>query len=218
MSKRLSEKQKEEISLRFTKGENIESLSRLFNCSKLTITRNLKKILGDSVYQNLTKKFKIESDMNVIQEYRPKNDQSNQIYTFEEDSIGKDKEEVFSEMHFVEVTPLNLEIDNVPQKDLSSKPLSEIEFPNVVFIIVDKKIELEIKFLKDYPQWHFLPSEDLDRKTIEIFNDLQTAKKFCNKEQKVIKVPNSNIFKIVAPVLLSRGISRIINDEQLVAL
>ena len=98
------------------------------------------------------------------------------------------------------------------------KPISEIEFPTIVYIIVDKKIELDIKILKDYPQWHFLPNEDLGRKTIEIFNDLQTAKKFCNKEQKVIKVPNSNVFKIVAPVLLSRGISRIINHEQLVAL
>ena len=219
MAKRLSEKQKEEISLRFTKGENIESLSILFDCNKLTITRNLKKTLGDSVYQNLIKKFKTDSDINLIKEnWSNKYDQDNQINTFQEDSIKKDKEEFFSEMQFVEVTPLNLEIDNLPQKELSSKPISEIEFQTIVYIIVNKKIELEIKILKDYPQWHFLPNEDLDRKTIEIFNDLQTAKKFCNKEQKVIKVPNSNVFKIVAPVLLSKGISRIINDEQLVAL
>jgi len=219
LAKRLSEKQKEEISLRFTKGENIESLSRLFDCNKLTITRNLKKTLGDSVYQNLIKKFKTDSNIHLIKEnVSKKNDQDNQINTFQEDLTKKDKEEFFSEMQFVEVTPLNLEIDNLPQKELSSKPISEIEFPTIVYIIVDKKIELEIKILKDYPQWHFLPNEDLDRKTIEIFNDLQTAKKFCNKEKKVIKVPNSNVFKIVAPVLLSRGISRIINDEQLVAL
>ena len=219
MAKRLSEKQKEEISLRFIKGENIESLSRLFGCNKLTITRNLKKTLGDSVYQNLIKKFKTDSDIHLIRENgSKKKDQDNQINTFPEDLIKKDKEEFFSEMQFVEVTPLNLEIDNLPQKELSSKPISEIEFPTIVYIIVNKKIELEIKILKDYPQWHFLPNEDLDRKTIEIFNDLQTAKKFCNKEQKVIKVPNSNVFKIVAPVLLSKGISRIINDEQLVAL
>ena len=219
MAKRLSEKQKEEISLRFTKGENIESLSRLFDCNKLTITRNLKKTLGDSVYQNLIKKFKTDSNIHLIKEnVSKKNDQDNQINTFQEDLTKKDKEEFFSEMQFVEVTPLNLEIDNLPQKELSSKPISEIEFPTIVYIIVDKKIELEIKILKDYPQWHFLPNEDLNRKTIEIFNDLHTAKKFCKKEQKVIKVPNSNIFKIVARFLLSRGISRIVNDEQLIAL
>ena len=37
-------------------------------------------------------------------------------------------------------------------------------------MIVDKKIELEIKTLKDYPEWQFLSEKcDLNRKTIEIF-------------------------------------------------
>ena len=39
-----------------------------------------------------------------------------------------------------------------------------------------------------------------------------------NKEQKVIKVPNTEVFKIVAPQLISRGISRIISDDKLIAL
>ena len=85
-------------------------------------------------------------------------------------------------------------------------------------MIVDKKIELEIKYLKDYPDWQFLSQEELNRKTIEIFDDLKVAKRFCNKEQKIIKVPNTNVFKLVAPILLSKGISRIINSEKLIAL
>ena len=44
-------------------------------------------------------------------------------------------------------------------------------------MIVDKKIELEIKLLKDFPEWQFLPQDDLRRKTIEIFVDLNLAKK-----------------------------------------
>ena len=48
--------------------------------------------------------------------------------------------------------------------------------------------------------------------------DLQKAKRMCNKEQKVIKVPNTDVFKIVAPLLISRGISRIVNDDKLIAL
>ena len=97
---------------------------------------------------------------------------------------------------FMEITPLDFDIDNVSQKDLSSVPLSEIDLPKIVYMIVDKKIELEIKYLKDYPDWHFLSKDELNRKTIEIFHDLKIAKRFCNKEQKVIKVPNSEIFKI----------------------
>ena len=85
-------------------------------------------------------------------------------------------------------------------------------------MIVDKKIELEIKLLKDYPDWEFLPKEDLNRKTIEIFFDLKEAKRFCSKEQKVIKVPNTDVFRIVSSFLISRGISRIVTPETLVAL
>jgi len=85
-------------------------------------------------------------------------------------------------------------------------------------MVVDKKIELEIKLLKDFPEWRFLPQDDLSRKTIEIFFDLNLAKKSCNKDQKVLKVPNTNVFKIAAPILLAKGISRIVCAENLIAL
>ena len=85
-------------------------------------------------------------------------------------------------------------------------------------MIVDKKIELEIKYLRDYPEWQFLSQEDLNRKTIQIFYDLKNAKSSCIKDQKVIKIPNTTVFKIVAPLLISRGISRIVSEENLIAL
>ena len=56
------------------------------------------------------------------------------------------------------------------------------------------------------------------RKTIEVFFDNKIAKRFCSNEQKVIKVPNTNVFKIVAPILVARGITRIVTAENLIAL
>tara|TARA_A100001388_G_C28712807_1_gene472156 strand:+ start:332 stop:589 length:258 start_codon:yes stop_codon:yes gene_type:complete len=85
-------------------------------------------------------------------------------------------------------------------------------------MIVDNKIELKTKLLNDYPEWQFLSKEELERNTIEIFYDLKIAKSFCSKEQKVIKVPNTDVFRIVAPLLISRGISRIVTANQLIAL
>ena len=76
----------------------------------------------------------------------------------------------------------------------------------------------KVKYLKDYPDWQFLSQDELNRKTIEIHEDIKKAKRCCNKEQKVIKVPNTNVFKIVAPILVSRGISRIVNADKLIAL
>ena len=72
--------------------------------------------------------------------------------------------------------------------------------------------------MKDYPEWQFLPNEDLDRKTIEIYLDLKLAKRACSKEQKVIKVHNTDVFRIVSPILISRGISRIVSADKLIAL
>ena len=71
---------------------------------------------------------------------------------------------------------------------------------------------------QEYPEWQFLAKEELNRKTIQIFYDLKVAKRYCNKEQKVIKVPNTNVFKITSDLLLKKGISRIVSSDNLIAL
>ena len=119
---------------------------------------------------------------------------------------------------FLEIAPLDYEIDSSSRKELSSVSISEIDFPKIAYMVVDKKIELEIKLLKDFPEWEFLPHDDLNRKTIEIFFDLNLAKRSCNKEQKVLKVPNTDVFRISAPALIRKGITRIVCAENLIAL
>ena len=136
----------------------------------------------------------------------------------QKNTIENHEDDYFSPSSFMEITPLDYEIDNLPQKNLSSVSISDVHFPNTVYMVVDKKIELEVKYLKDYADWQFLSQDELNRKTIEIHEDLKLAKRFCNKEQKVIKIPNTNVFKIVAPLLISRGISRIVNADRLIAL
>ena len=225
MTKRLTEKQKEIIVNSFKNGSNIEDLSNEFKCTNSTIIRNLKKNLGDKTYKLLAKKNKnsiqnnneninvdiSDSDLKLVSANKDFNE------TNIEDKIDKaSNQSSFTE--FIEIAPLDFEIENSSRKELSSIPIDQIEFPKVVYMVVDKNIELEIKLLKDYPNWEFLPNEDLNRKTIEIFFDLKTAKRSCNKEQKVIKVPNTNVFKIVSPILISRGISRIVSEDKLIAI
>ena len=226
MTKRLTEKQKEIIVNSFKNGSNIENLSKEFRCTNSTIIRNLKKDLGEKTYKLLANKNK-----NFIQNNNNENINVDISETdlklvstnndFNETNI-KDKSDKASNQssftEFIEIAPLDFEIENSSRKELSSIPIGEIEFPKIVYMIVDKNIELEIKLLKDYPNWEFLPNEDLNRKTIEIFFDLKTAKRACIKEQKVIKVPNTNVFKIVSPILISRGISRLVSEDKLIAL
>ena len=55
-------------------------------------------------------------------------------------------------------------------------------------MIVDQKIELVPKLIKDFPDWSFLPEEDLERLSIQIFSDQKTAKTISSKNQKIIKI------------------------------
>ena len=188
---------------------SIEQLSNKFECTNATITRNLKKELGNEKYQ----------EINALGKLKKNSIKSNKDNIFEENkknTLSLNSEE--PQLEFVELAPLDYEIENAPRKELSSIRLNEIEFPNVVYMIVSKNIELEIKLLKDYPDWEFLPEEDLKRKVIEIHFDSKSAKRACSKEQKVIKVPNTEVFRIVSPILISRGISRIVSAEKLIAL
>ena len=214
MAKRLSGKNKEEIIKLFIDGKTVENLAIKFNCAKLTISRNLKKEIGEKRFKELTNRS------NYIHS-QSDNEQKN-IYTdksLNEQTFVENKNKEFTKINeFMEIAPLDYEIDSAEQKDLSSVPISEIDFPKIVYMIVDKKIELEVKYLRDFPSWEFLSQEELNRKTIQIFNELKDAKRFCTKDQKVIKVPNTEVFRIVAPILLSKGISRIINEEKLIAL
>ena len=227
MAKRLTEKQKSEIAEYFKKGKTIEALSKDFNCTNLTIIRNLKKNLGELLYKELVDKNKnfnqsntfLEEDKKVKNDYELANKISkNELIDDQSFDAYQSEDNSFSGTEFLEIVPMNFEIENVPRKELSSIPLKEIDFPTTVYMIVDKNIELEIKLLKDYPAWEFLPNEDLERRTIEIYYDLKFAKRACSKEQKVIKVPNTDVFRIVSPILLSRGISRIVSAEKLIAL
>tara|TARA_B100000212_G_scaffold332885_1_gene301644 strand:+ start:2037 stop:2681 length:645 start_codon:yes stop_codon:yes gene_type:complete len=214
LAKRLTEKQKNEIINRFTDGETIEFLAERFNCTKLTIIRNLKRNLGESRYREIYETNKRINKKIIDNLNKTKQDLSVPKIT---NDISKETD-FLPVSSFIEITPLNYEIENTPRKELSSVSIKEIDFPRIVYLIVDKKIELIVKMLKDYPVWSFLPIEDLNRKTIEIYFDLKIAKRFCSKEQKVIKVPNTNVFKIAAPLLKSKGISRIISDDMLIAL
>jgi hypothetical protein len=227
LTKRLTEKQKEEIVKSFYAGETIDVLSKKYACTNSTIIRNLKKNLGELKYKELIKKSKYlkenhETNNNKTKDSVKANFDNHELENDSNDSRDLNENITSSSFapidSFFEIAPIDYVIDNSSRKEISSVPLSEVHFPKVVYMVVDKKIELEIKLLKDFPEWQFLPQDDLSRKTIEIFFDLNLAKRSCSKDQKVLKVPNTDVFRIASPVLIAKGISRIVCAENLIAL
>ena len=211
MPKKVSEIQKKELIDSFINGKTVEELSKEYNFTKLTIARNLKKGLGDEDYKKLLEKNNKKKENSFDLNYKSRSLQDSVASNISDQNHFKDES-------FMEIVPLNYEIVDSSQKDLASIPLADISFPKIVYMIVNKNIELEPKLLKEYPDWQFLPQEDLNRKTIEIFFDINIAKRLCNKERKVIKVPNTEVFRIAKPILISRGISRIISGDTLIAI
>ena len=142
MAKRLSEKEKEELVDGFKRGKTIKDLSEEFSFTNVTIIRNLKKNLGIQLFKELTSKNKKSEEENIIQ--RKKNIKKDNIVSNLEGSHNfLNNDEVYDNEHtnnlppiseFVEITPLNFEIENTKRKELSSIPISEIEFPKIVLI------------------------------------------------------------------------------------
>ncbi len=213
--KTVSASQKREILERFQNGSKIKDIAKDFQFTIPTITRQLKNLVGEEEFSR-TKKIINNSSLikNKIGDDTQKISEAKEINSGKYNEVKENSDNVT----FFELVPLEVEIDSANQKDISSKPINSIEFPKVVFMIVDSKIELQTKLLKDYASWSFLPEDDLNRNTIEIFSDQKSAKKFCSQNQKVIKVPNPNVFLIASENLKRRGISRIIFDHLLLSL
>ena len=212
--KKISELEKKKMIDSFINGKTINELSEQYNCTKMTITRHLKSVISKDKFKELNARKNDHSNKSNKDLIKDHKDES--ISGFKE--VGLDAKQDQIDSSFIEIAPLEYQIENSIQKDFASVPIADVELPKVVFMIVDKKIELETKYLREYPDWNFLSQEELNRKTIEIYFDLKVAKRFCHKEQKVIKVPNTGVFKIVAPLLLERGISRIVSADKLIAL
>ena len=75
MPKRLSEKQKNEILKNFSDGYSLDQLSEKFQVTKLTISNNLKKKIGDEEYKRIikNKKLTMSSSSKVEDESLDKN-------------------------------------------------------------------------------------------------------------------------------------------------
>ena len=235
MSRKVNDTEKKEILNLFVNGTKIKDISKIYKFTIPTITRILKNSLGNEEFIKLKENTNSKSNKPNLNKFE-KIDQEEIIH--KSPSVDNEDSQVNPELQkgiknsnrlnekdnfpqdsiFVELAPLDHKIDLLKQKDLSSISILEVDLPKIVYIIVDDKIELETKLLKDYPEWQFLSQEDLNRKTIKIYFDLKSAKNDASKNNKVIKVPNTKVFEIVSPILMSRGISRIVTPDQLIAL
>ena len=198
----LSEIKKKEMVAAFKKGVNLDELSILYKLKVITIKKHLKNSLGET-------EFKKTINLNQIKEVNFQD-----LDGSEEEKSSKAQ----NDENFFEIPPLNETYDFGVRKDFASKPLKDFELPENIFLIVNTSIDLEIFSIRDFPEYSFLSETDQNRKIIKLFSDKKSANSFCNKNQKIIKVPNGNIFLLASSFLREKGITRIIYDDNLLSL
>ena len=121
--------------------------------------------------------------------------------------------------NFEEIAPLLSGFDFNLEKQKSDYEILNYEsLPESVYMIVDKKVELDLQPISELPEWSFLPENELQRNAILLFSNQRSAKRICSRNQRVIKVPNTSIFKLSKSYLISKGITRLILEDSIIGL
>ncbi len=225
----------------FSKGKSLTCISREYGCTPSTVTRAVKSFLTEDEFTRLksnSNKTKNNSPNVEVADFT-KHQKNTIIKTNSKQLVNpsvleddKSEENLFDINQtmtsppltsdyaetFTEIVPLEIKSFSEEQKEVACKPLDIDSLPTTVFMLITKNNELESKPLKDFSDWSFLPEKDQNRLVIPLFSTHRAAKTVCSRNQKVLKVPNSNVFLISLPNLRSKGITRLILDESLFAL
>jgi hypothetical protein len=78
--------------------------------------------------------------------------------------------------------------------------------------------ELIVRPLKELTPNGTIPETEVRQKTLPIFDNHRVARRFSLRTQRVIKVPNSELFRKTTQSLKAKGITRIFLDGQVYTL
>ena len=239
ISKRLTKAQKAEIVKAYKAGDDTNSLAEKYRCTTSTINRTVKTLLSESEYtlikeirsKNGNKKENIKGkDITLVLDEDFDNSDGAKIdssdYDISDDineQLSTDnqyiKKNMIDDNNFELIAPLISDFDFNKDKQRSDFEILHYDsLPESVYMIVDKKVELETQLISDLPGWSFLPENELERNAILLFSNQRSAKRSCSRNQKVIKIPNTSIFRLSKPYLISKGITRLILEDSIIAL
>ncbi len=137
----------------------------------------------------------------------------------EEFKIESRVEDQEDESNFEEIVPLVSSFGFETEKQqVDCQTLEKESLPETVYMLVDKKVELDSQSISDLPEWSFLPENEQKRQAIQLFPNQRSAKRNCSRNQRVIKIPNTSVFEISKSYLLSKGITRLILQDSLISL
>jgi transposase-like protein len=97
-------------------------------------------------------------------------------------------------------------------------PLSEAFLPKTCYLVVDRAAELIARPLKEFGDLGRIPVEEVQEKTLPVFDNHKVARRFSNRSQRVIKVPDGRMLQKTCSHLQAKGITRLLIDGQVYSL
>jgi transcriptional regulator with XRE-family HTH domain len=97
-------------------------------------------------------------------------------------------------------------------------PLSEANLPKTCYLVIDRAAELITRPLRDFGDLGQIPSQEVQQKTLPVFDNHRVARRFSTKRDRVIKVPDSRILQKASSQLQAKGITRLLVDGQVYSL
>lgn len=98
------------------------------------------------------------------------------------------------------------------------QPLSEANLSRMLYLVIDRTADLitmPMVFFRDLGQ---LPAEEEEKKTLPVFENHRVARRFSQRNQRVIKVPDGQLISKTASWLEAKGITRCLLDGQVYSL
>ncbi len=90
--------------------------------------------------------------------------------------------------------------------------------PSSAYMLVEKTVELQPQVLKELPELGQLPEDEQERQALVLYVNPRQAKRQCGRNQRVIRIPDIQVFELTAPKLVAQGITRVVVEGSLVAL
>lgn len=97
-------------------------------------------------------------------------------------------------------------------------PLSIAAFPKTCYLVIDRAAELIAIPLKEFGHLGQIPAEEVQQKTLPVFDNHRVARRFSNRSQRVIKIPDGRLLYKTCSYLYAKGITRLLMDGNIYAL
>lgn len=104
------------------------------------------------------------------------------------------------------------------QAQVEILPFASAKLPRTCYVVVDRSSELITRPLKEFAELGQIPEDEIQAKTLPIFDNHRVARRFSRRMQRVVKVPDGRMFYKVTELLQSKGITRLLIDGQVYSL